>query len=435
MRGDIDVLIIGSGGREHALAWKLAQSPRLKTLYCTPGNPGTAAIGKNVPIAATDVKSLVQFAKEHRIDLTVVGPDDPLALGIVNQFQKHGLRIFGPRQEAVRIESSKAFAKTLMQRVGIPTAPFTIYRPHQYIFALRSLKEREFPLMIKAGGLALGKGAYPCFTLQEAKDALRDIVVERVHKDAGEEVIIEEYLEGQELSFHAFCDNTNAILAPVMQDHKYLFDGDRGLMTGGMGAFGPVPWANDPLIILIRNTIIVPALNELQRQKIPFTGCFYPGIVVTSDGPMALEYNARFGDPEAQVLVRLLNSDLLEILEACVENRLAKCLIEWRDGFAVCIVLASAGYPGNDYRKFVPIEGVAEAEKLADVIVFHAGTVYTDRLRTSGGRVLGITAWAPTLSQALERAYKAAEIIRFAGKYYRTDIGAKAFVMPPLVTQ
>lgn len=421
-----NVLIIGSGGREHALAWKLAQSPRIGKLYVAPGNGGTRDIAENIAIEATDAKGLARFAEKNSINLTVVGPDDPLALGVVDVFQSHGLRIFGPTRAAAQIEASKAFAKRLMRDSNIPTAPFRIFRKHES--ALEYVRKHGVPIVVKASGLALGKGAYPCKTLAKAEKALAEIMLERAYKQAGNEVIIEEFLNGQEVSIHALCDGKTSILLPTAQDHKPIFDGDKGKNTGGMGTIAPVPWVTDQTLREVNEQIVRSTLQALVKKGKPFTGCLYPGLKMTDEGPKVLEYNARFGDPETQSYTRLLKTDLLDVLDACVDGKLADLAVEWNSGFAVCIVLASGGYPGK-YKKEIPISGIAEAEKIPSVVVFHAGTVCSDQLRTSGGRVLGVTAVGETLQVALDRAYEAVRQIKFKGMQYRKDIGAKAITM------
>lgn len=421
-----NVLIIGSGGREHALAWKLAQSSRIGKLYVAPGNGGTCDIAENIAIEATDVKGLDRFAEKNSIHLTVVGPDDPLALGIVDVFQSHGLRIFGPTRAAAQIEASKAFAKRLMHDSDIPTAPFRIFR--KYESALEYVRKHGAPVVIKASGLALGKGAYPCKTLAKAEKALAEIMLERAYKQAGNEVIVEEFLNGQEVSIHALCDGKTSILLPTEQDHKPIFDGDKGRNTGGMGTIAPVPWVTDQILREVNEQIVRSTLQALAKKERPFTGCLYPGLKMTDEGPKVLEFNARFGDPETQSYMRLLKTDLLDVLDACVDGKLADLAVEWNFGFAVCVVLASGGYPGK-YKKGIPIFGISEAEKVPGVVVFHAGTMCSDQLRTSGGRVLGVTAVGKTLQEALDRAYEAVHQIKFKGMQYRKDIGAKAIAM------
>ncbi|MEK7132791.1 MAG: phosphoribosylamine--glycine ligase [Patescibacteria group bacterium] len=422
----MDVLVVGSGGREHALAWKLAQSPRVGKLYIAPGNGGTRTIGENVAIAADDIAALVHFAKEHSIGLTVVGPDNSLALGIVDAFHTAGLRIFGPSKSAAQIESSKVFSKRLMEEAGIPTAEFKVFK--KYEDALDYVREKGTPIVIKASGLALGKGVYVCGTNAEAEEALKEIMINRAHKDAGDEVVTEEFLDGEEVSIHALCDGKEYLMFPPAQDHKRIGEGDTGKNTGGMGVIAPVLKIGGEMQNEIRTKVIRPILSALEKRGAPFSGLLYPGLKITSKGPKVLEFNARFGDPECQVYMRLMNTGLLELLEACADGNLAGKYLEWNPGFAVNIVLASGGYP-DAYKKGFPITGIEEAEKIPGVVVFHAGTaIQGETLNTAGGRVLGVSAVGDTLKQALDHAYEAVELINFEGKYFRRDIGAKALL-------
>lgn len=420
-----NVLIIGSGGREHALAWKLAQSPRIGKLFVAPGNGGTRQVAENVAIEAADIDGLVEFALKNEICLTVVGPDDPLALGVVDTFRAKGLRIFGPTRAAAEIESSKAFAKNLMSEAGIPTATFQIFS--EYDKALAYVRECGAPIVVKASGLALGKGVYVCKTLTQAEAALAEIMLDNVHKDAGKEVVVEEFLDGQEISIHAFCDGKTYVLLPPAQDHKPIRDNDEGKNTGGMGTIAPISWVSTNALRDIDERIVRPTLQALVERGRQFGGLLYPGLKMTTSGPKVLEFNARFGDPETQSYMRLLKTDLLDILEACVDGTLAELAIEWHSGFAACVVIASGGYP-DEYEKGLPLRGIADAERVPDVVVFHAGTKFDGELKTSGGRVLGVTAIGNTLRDALDRAYEAAKLIEFEGKQYRNDIGAKALV-------
>ncbi len=418
-----NILIIGSGGREHALAWKLAQSPRIGKLYVAPGNGGTRQVAENISIEANDIDGLVQFAQKNEIGLTVVGPDDLLALGVVDAFQARGLRIFGPTRAAAEIESSKAFAKNLMSEANIPTATFKIFS--KYDIALSYVRKRGVPIVVKASGLALGKGVYVCKTLGEAEVALTEIMLDHVHKEAGGEVVIEEFLDGQEISIHAFCDGKTFVLLPPAQDHKPIHDGDEGKNTGGMGTIAPVSWVSADTLKIVSEQVVRPTLEALAKRGCQFTGLLYPGLKMTSSGLKVLEFNARFGDPETQSYMRLLKTDLLDILEACVDGTIAELAIEWHSGFAVCVVIASSGYP-DEYRKGVPLHGVVEAERVSNVVVFHAGTIFENELKTSGGRVLGVSATGNTLRNALNSAYEAARLVQFEGMQYRSDIGAKA---------
>ena len=419
----MDVLIVGSGGREHALAWKLAQSPRIGKLYVAPGNGGTRTVGENVPIAADDIPTLVNFARERSIGLTVVGPENPLALGIVDAFHNAGLKIFGPTKSVAQVESSKAFSKQLMREAGIPTAGFQVFT--KYEDALAYVRKQGAPIVVKASGLALGKGVYVCNTIEEAESALKEIMIDHAHKDAGAEVVVEEFLDGEEISIHILSDGKDFLMFPASQDHKRIGEGDTGRNSAGMGTIAPVLDMNNPVMEEIRKAVIRPALDALASRGVPFSGLLYPGLKMTSKGPKVLEFNARFGDPETQVYMRLMKTDLLDVLEASTDGRLAGTNIEWNSGFAVNIVLASGGYP-DAYKKGCPITGTDEAEKVPGVVVFHAGTVFDGELKTSGGRVLGVSAVGDTLKGALEKAYTACDLINFEGKYFRRDIGARA---------
>ena len=420
-----DVLVIGGGGREHALVWKLKQSPHVGKIYVAPGNGGTRDLAENVGIEASDIEKLAHFAEEKKVDLTVVGPDDPLAIGIVDFFQKRGLRIWGPSIAAARIEASKAFAKELMREAEIPTASFAVFT--EYEPALAHVHERGVPIVIKASGLSLGKGVYVCESIADAERALDDLLVQKMHKDAGNEVVIEDYIDGQEISIHALSDGTTSVMFPPSQDHKTIGEGNTGKNTGGMGSIAPVPWVTSAMLADIDIRVVQPALSNMAKRGTPFVGLLYPGLKMSSKGPKVLEFNARFGDPETQVYMRLMKSDLFEILDACVEGTLKEHMLEWEGGFAVNVVLASGGYP-DAYQKGIPIRGIDEAEKVPGVVVFHAGTVYEGILKTAGGRVLGVSAVGATLKEAIDRAYQAAELIRFEGKYCRRDIGAAALM-------
>jgi phosphoribosylamine---glycine ligase len=421
------ILIVGSGGREHALAWKLCQSPKISKIFIAPGNAGTAALGENVDIPATDIDALVNFAVKNRIYLTVVGQDDPLALGIVNKFKKKGLLAWGPTKDAAQIESSKAFSKDLMQRCGVPTARFQAF--NKYDHALHYLESVGAPIVIKVSGLALGKGAIVCKTLTEAKTALKEAMIDKIFGDAGNVVVIEEFMEGREFSVHAFCDGKNFKLLPTAQDHKPAYDGGKGPNTGGMGTIAPVPWVTQEILSEVSGNIITPILKGLKKEGCPFLGLLYPGLMQTSEGPKVVEFNARFGDPETQSLMRLLKTDLFEILLASVEGRLDQMEIEWLSGFACCVVMASGGYPGK-YEKGKEVTGIKAAEKMKDIIVFHAGTKFDGKkLVTNGGRVLGVTAIDTTLQGALDKAYAAVKLVNFEGMHYRTDIGQQSLAL------
>jgi len=421
-----NVLVIGQGGREHAIAWKLRQSPRVNKLFVAPGNGGTRNIADNIPINTTDIVGLIKFVQKNKVDFTVVGPEDPLDLGIVNAFQERGLRIFGPTCQAAKIETSKVFSKQLMQKVGIQTAPFQVFQ--DYHSALMYIREQNAPMVVKVSGPALGKGACVCKTTEAAEKALKEFMLYRVFGEAGNEVVIEEFVDGQEISVHAFCDGKTFCLLPPAQDHKPIGNNDVGPNTGGMGIIAPVPWVTSETMEVIAKQVVCPALQELAKGGNPFSGILYPGCKGTNSEFKVLEFNARFGDPETQVYMRLLKTDLFTILEACVDGKLASTKIEWHPGFAACVVVASGGYP-DQYKKGLPITGLADAESLPGVVVFHAGTTFDGELKTSGGRVLGVTGMGDTLQEALDRAYEAVRLIKFEGMYYRRDIGVKALAM------
>jgi phosphoribosylamine--glycine ligase len=424
----MNVLVIGKGGREHALVWKLAQSPRAERVYCAPGNAGTAADGVNVAIEATDFEALIRFAKKENIGLTVVGPEEPLARGIVDHFQKAGLRIFGPTRAAAQLEASKAFAKQLMRDADVPTAEFRVCdhpEPARHFIATR-----EYPVVVKADGLAAGKGVLVCSTTEEALVAVNRVMVkEEFGAAAGRQVIIEKRLEGEELSIQALVAGRAIVPLPPTQDHKPAFDGDRGPNTGGMGAYCPAPLATPDMLNEIDVSVLVPIVHAMKRRRRPFHGLLYAGIMVTNQGPRVLEFNCRFGDPETQPLLMRLRTDLLDLLEAAVDGRLqefAEDKLDWDPRPAVCVVMASQGYPGS-YAKGKVISGLEEVQQLPDVKVFHAGTQLENNLPvTDGGRVLGVTALGETLSEAKARAYEAVSRIHFAGAFYRRDIGDKA---------
>jgi phosphoribosylamine--glycine ligase len=422
------VLVIGSGGREHALVWKLAQSPMLSRLYCAPGNAGTAEQAENVPIHADDIASLLAFARDSAIDFTVVGPEFPLALGIVDRFRQEGLAIFGPTQQAASLESSKVFAKTLMAEHGIPTAPFQTFSDPQQ--AERYIDQHPMPLVVKADGLAAGKGAIVCKTRASAYGAIAQMMREKVFGEAGTQVVIEEFLPGEELSFFALTDGDSLVPLPVCQDHKAIYDGDEGPNTGGMGAYSPVPVVDVELSERIMKEIMRPTVRAMVAAGRPFQGVLYAGLMLVDRRLWVIEFNARFGDPEAQVLLMRLESDLLPLLLATIDGTLTRQACRWVDDAAVCVVMASHGYP-EAYERGQPIAGVEHAARVPGVAVFHAGTARRDgRLVTGGGRVLGVTARAPNLRQALDHAYQTVHRISWDSVYYRTDIGRKALRLP-----
>jgi len=418
------VLVIGSGGREHTLVWKITQSPKVSQVYCAPGNAGISKLAQCVNIDADSIKKLIDFAKKEKVDLTVVGPELPLSRGIVNEFNQQGLKIFGPSKEAAEIESSKVFSKYLLKKYNIPTANYQVFQNSEK--ALDYIKKQTFPLVIKADGLAAGKGVFIVKNLLEAKDALDALMDEKQFGEAGRQVIIEEFLEGEEVSILAFCDGKTVIPMVSSQDYKKVFDDDLGPNTGGMGAYSPVPFYPDEFEKRVLEEILKPTIKGLQREGKEYKGVLYAGLILTKEGPKVLEFNARFGDPETQVILPRLKTDLIDILNAVIEDRLHKINIQWEDNAAVCVVVASGGYPGK-YQKGKVISGLERLEKMKDMIAFHAGTKFQDnQVITSGGRVLGITAWDKTISKAKERAYKGIKEIYFEDMYYRKDIAAKA---------
>lgn len=430
MKRNLALLVVGGGGREHALGWKLKQSKDVGNIYFAPGNAGTAQIGTNVAIQATDITPLLKFARDRRIHLTIVGPDDALALGIVDDFQSAGLRIFGPTKAAAQIESSKAFAKNLMTTWSIPTAPYLTFTDHEKALQYVHNGGMFRPCMIKANGLALGKGAVPCHTFLDAKEALHEIMVEKKFGDAGNTVVIEDFLCGHEFSAHAIVHGEKFVLFPFAQDHKAALDGGKGENTGGMGTIAPLPWATKGIQDYVSDVVIESVLMGLKDGGMPFTGCLFPGLIQVGHLPTVLEYNARFGDPETQVFMRLLKSDLLELLDASVDNNLQSIDVKWQRGFAVCVVLASQGYPGVHQKEERLITGIKDAQKIPGIVVFHAGTKDTNSgIVTSGGRVLGVSAYAKTLKCAIANAYDAIDFIHFDGMHYRTDIGREALAL------
>lgn len=418
------ILVIGSGGREHALAWKLRQSPHAEQIFCAPGNAGTAEIAENVAIAASDLSALVRFAKENRLDLTVVGPDDPLAAGIVDLFAAEKLRAFGPTKSAARIEASKIFAKELMRTQKIPTAEARTFSDSTE--ALRYCEKVKFPVVIKADGLALGKGVIIAADAATARSTINEMMDRGRFGDAGRCIVIEEFLRGTECSLHALVDGENYLLLESARDHKRALDGDQGPNTGGMGAFSPANNWNSKLQSQFKAEIMQPLLRGLGLEGIKFRGVLYPGLIITSEGPRVLEFNCRFGDPETQSLLPRMKSDLLPLLEATIDGTIDQCAIEWDTRAAATVVLASAGYPGK-YETGKPISGLEEAAKLEDVRIFHAGTKRdAGEIKTAGGRVLAVTALGATIEAARARAYDAASRIDFENCQYRRDIALSA---------
>ena len=431
----MNVLIVGNGGREHALAWKIRQSPRVDRVFVAPGNAGTAVDAENVSIPTMDFKRLIEFAKKNRIQLTVVGPEAPLAAGIVDAFQAAGLRIFGPNKDAAQLEASKVFCKNLLRNANVPTADYQVFRDADAAFHF--IKQRypdpgvDVPVVVKADGLAAGKGVIVCTQQQEAMDAVRRIARDREFGEAGKELVIEERLDGEEVSVLAITDGRTIVTLPTAQDHKPAYDGDLGPNTGGMGAYCPTPLVDEAMLHWIEEHILVPTVHALKRGRHPFQGVLYAGLMMTRQGPKVLEYNVRFGDPECQPILMRLKSDLMDLLEATVDGRLHEIeSLQWDPRPAVCVVMAAEGYPGS-YEKGKPIRGLEAAAQLPDVKVFHAGTALRDgHVVSDGGRVLGVTALGDSISTAKLQAYTAVKCIRWSGAWCRKDISDKALRSP-----
>jgi phosphoribosylamine--glycine ligase len=420
----LKVLIIGQGGREHTLAWKFKKSPRVEKVYCAPGNGGTATVAENVPLKETQIAELISFAQESGIDITFVGPENPLLDGIVDQFQEAGLRIFGPKQDAALIEGSKSFAKDLMKKYNIPTGDYEVFTSVEK--ALAYLNTKTAPIVIKADGLAAGKGVVVAETMDQAKQAVHEMLAEARFGEAGHRVVIEEFLAGQELSLMAFVDGEVVIPMIPAQDHKPVFDGDKGPNTGGMGAYSPVPQMSQAQVDEAVQKVLIPTAKAMVKEGRSFTGILYAGLIMTEQGTKVIEFNARFGDPETEVVLPRLKSDLVDIVEATLDHKLDQIKVEWLEDAAVTIVLASEGYP-DTYPKGRTITGTDQWLDQEDLIVYHAGTqIQEGELKTSGGRVLAVTAIAKDLSVARDKAYGAIQSIHFDGMHYRSDIGAKA---------
>lgn len=419
----MNILVIGGGGREHALVSKLQESTRVKKIYCAPGNPGIAEIAECVGIDVEDNVALVNFAQTHKIDLTVVGPEMYLVNGVVDAFNAEGLKIFGPSQSAARIEGSKAFSKYLMEKYEIPTAGFAVFTDAKEAKAY--INKQGAPVVVKADGLAAGKGVVVAMTVSEALAAVDMIMCDNVFGSAGSQVVIEEFLVGEEASILAFTDGKTIIPMVAAQDHKRVYDNDQGPNTGGMGAYAPAPVVTTALSQQVMKEILQPTVDAMANEGCPYCGCLYAGLIMTTDGPKVIEFNARFGDPETQVVLPLLDSDLVTIMEACIAGTLADVSIKWKEAAAVCIVMASGGYPGK-YDNGHVIAGLQEAEKQG-AHVFHAGTATHDgHFVTNGGRVLGVTAIAADIKQAVDKAYQAIKPIKFTGMHYRNDIAHRA---------
>lgn len=418
------VLLLGNGGREHAIAWKLSQSKNLSKLYTAPGNPGTAQCGENVPTSATDTNALLDFAKEKKIELMVAGPEAPLAEGAVDVFEQNGIKAFGPCKEAAKLEADKAFAKHLMRSCSISTAEGRVF--DRFDDAKSFIASRDEAVVIKAAGLAAGKGVFVCDDPSDGIIAAEKIMCDKMFGEAGDKIVVEDKLLGEEASILAFVDGRNIYVMESSQDHKPIGDGDTGPNTGGMGAYSPAPIVTNKLMDHINREILVPVVDGMNRHGSPYKGVLYAGIMVTAAGPRVLEFNVRFGDPETQPILMRLKSDLLEVMLAVCEGKLDEVTLKWDPRPAVCVVMSSGGYPG-DYEKGKVITGIDEANALEDVFVFQAGTKVQDgKVVTSGGRVLGVTAVGSDVSQAQKRAYDAVDKIKFDGAYYRRDIADKA---------
>ncbi len=415
------VLVVGSGGREHALCWKIAQSPRVEKIYCAPGNAGISQVAQCVPYGAMEFEKLADFAKENQIDLTVIGMDDPLVGGIVDVFEERGLRVFGPRKNAAILEGSKAFSKDLMKKYQIPTAAYENFDDPRK--ALAYLETAKFPLVLKADGLALGKGVLICNTLEEAREGVRSIMEDKQFGAAGNRMVVEEFLTGREVSVLSFVDGKTIRCMTSAQDHKRALDGDQGLNTGGMGTFSPSPFYTKEVDDFCQKYIYQPTVDAMAAEGREFKGVIFFGLMLTEEGPRVLEYNARFGDPETQVVLPRMKNDIVDVFEACIDGTLDKLELEFADNAAVCVVLASGGYPVS-YKKGYPIQGLEQFEHAQGYYVFHAGTARKeDQVVTSGGRVLGVTAVGDTLQQARANAYEAARWVSFQDMFCRNDIG------------
>jgi len=415
------ILVVGGGGREHAILWKIKQSPRVAMLYCAPGNGGISDIAECVPIGAMDIAGIVDFSLKEKMDMVIVAPDDPLAAGMVDALEEAGIRAFGPRKNAAVLEASKAFSKDLMKKYNIPTAAYEIFDDSRA--AVEYVKTAKLPLVVKADGLALGKGVLICNTVDEATDAVLSIMEDKKFGTAGQRIVVEEFLTGPEVSVLAFTDGKTIIPMVSSQDHKRAYDNDQGPNTGGMGTFSPSRAYTEEIHSICMKTIFVPTINAMNQEGRPFKGVIFFGLMITKDGPKVLEYNARFGDPETQVVLLRLENDLLEVFEAVIDEKLDTIKLSWSPKTAVCVVMASGGYPGS-YEKGYEIKGLESVEK--DIIVFHAGTKKeNNKYYTNGGRVLGVTALADNMENAREKAYRAVSCISFKDAHYRRDIGIK----------
>lgn len=420
----MNILVVGSGGREHALVWRIAKSRKIKKLFCAPGNPGIAQLAECVHIKADDISGLRDFAVKEKIDLTIVGPELPLTLGIVDSFEDKALNIFGPSKKAAELEGSKVFAKDLMQKYKVPTADYRVFKNPKE--AKEYVKGHSLPLVVKADGLAAGKGVVICKTEEEALDAIKLIMEKKAFGKAGDRLIIEDFLKGEEASFLAITDGHTVVPLPPCQDHKAVFDKDKGPNTGGMGAYSPTPLITQKLKEEVMTRVMIPTVRAMEKEGRPYKGVLYAGLMITKDGPKVLEYNCRFGDPETQPIMMRLRNDIIDVLLATVDGRLSKIKLNCDNRVALCVVMTSKGYPGT-YEKEKEIKGIEDASKLKDVVVFHAGTAANgDKLVTAGGRVLGVTAMGVGIKRAINKAYTAVSRIKWEGVHYRKDIGEKA---------
>ncbi len=422
------VLVIGSGGREHSLVWKIAQSSKVEKVFCAPGNPGIQSLAECVPLKTDDFACLEKFVKDNKIDLTVVGPEVPLAQGIVDYFNEKGLKIFGPNRTAAKFESSKVFAKNFMAKYGIPTASFHNLKNYENALNFLDNYPSENKLVIKADGLAAGKGVLICDNKSAAKEAISRIMKEKVFGDAGKEIVIEEFLDGEEASLQIFLDSKNYLLMLSAQDHKRVNDGDKGPNTGGMGAYSPAPIIDEKTIKLIEKQIIKPFIKGLKEEGIDYRGVLYIGLMIVQGNPFVVEFNCRFGDPETQVVLPLMKSDIVEIMESTISAALDKQNLEWYNNTATCVVIASGGYPG-DYKKGFEIKGLDSAQRIEDVMIFHAGTSFNSgKIVNSGGRVLGVTGLGKNISESVKKAYEGVSKIGFEGMHFRKDIARRALI-------
>ena len=417
------VLVIGSGGREHALVWKIKQSPKVEKIFCAPGNAGTSEFADNIPIAAEDIEGLLQFAMKKEIGLTVVGPEQPLVMGIVDRFEIKGLRIFGPSASAAELEGSKSFSKEIMQKYGLPTAEYKIFTSAES--ATKYIQAKNCPLVVKANGLAAGKGVLLCRSSREALVAVDTIMKQRLFGEAGDQIVVEEFLEGQEISVLAFSDGQTVLLMDSAQDHKSVYDGDIGPNTGGMGAYSPAPVFTEIMQQKVRDKIMLPMVRAMQQEGRTYKGILYAGLMLTKTGPQILEFNARFGDPETQPLMVRMDTDIIPLFEACIDGTLSQCQVNWKNKSSVCVVMTAEGYPGT-YQKGEIISGLQNANSTPEVVVFHSGTKEQDgKVLTNGGRVLGVTATGANTESAIQRAYDAVGKVNWRGVHYRKDIGSR----------